>query len=110
MFIFIACTFWKAFKNSFEILFMYDDDEGGEYEYFETPEDVEEDSRESYVKKMIKPSKEQDGFLRRPDYKPSSISKELDEKEYQPPPREEQDQTKEEKPKTGEKKKEEYEL
>ena len=84
---------------------MYDDDEGGEYEYFETPEDVEEDSRESYVKKMIKPSKDQDGFLKRPDYL-SNISKES-ENEYQPLGKEEEPK---EPPKKEEKKKEEYEL
>lgn len=80
--------------------------EGDEYEYFETPEDVQEDSRESYVKKMIKSSKEQDGFLKRPDYKPGSSSTELDEKEYESKPQKEEE--KEEKPK--ESKKEEYEL
>lgn len=84
---------------------MYDDDEGGEYEYFETPEDLEEDSRESYVKKMIKPSKEQDGQFIRPDYS-SNLAKET-ESEYQPTKKEEPE---EEKPKVEEKKKEEYEL
>jgi hypothetical protein len=84
---------------------MYDDDEGGEYEYFETPEDLEEDSRESYAKKMIKSSKEQDGQFIRPDYS-SNLSKES-ESEYQPPEKEEEP---EEKPKVEEKKKEEYEL
>ena len=84
---------------------MYDDDEGGEYEYFETPEDMEEDSRESYVKKMIKSSKEQDGQFKRPDYS-SNMGKESD-TEYQPPVKEEEHN---EEPKREEKKKEEYEL
>ncbi|NIO23120.1 MAG: hypothetical protein GTN38_03795, partial [Candidatus Aenigmarchaeota archaeon] len=87
---------------------MHEEEGGGdEYEYFETPEDVQEDSRESYVKKMIKDSKDQDGQFRRPDYKPGSISKEMDEKEYESPITQE---TEGEKPKPAEKKKEEYEL
>ncbi|NIO21319.1 MAG: hypothetical protein GTN76_11435 [Candidatus Aenigmarchaeota archaeon] len=82
------------------------EEEGGEdeYEYFETPE--EENAAKAYVKRMIKDAKDQDGQFRRPDYKPGSSSKELDEKEYESPVVEE----KEEKPKTEEKKKEEYDL
>lgn len=89
---------------------MHHDEEGGgdEYEYFETPEDHEEDAREAYVKKMIKESKDQDGFLKRPDYKPGSISKNLDGKEYESGVKEEEPEEK--KPRPQEKKKEEYEL
>jgi hypothetical protein len=91
---------------------MYDDDEGGEYEYFETPEDIEEDSRESYVKKMIKESKDLPETFKRPDYKPGPISKELDEKEYEsqvPLPEEPKEEPKENQEKKEENK-EEYEL
>jgi|GEM_PF-2401531 len=78
-------------------------EEGDEYEYFETPE--EENAAKAYVKRMIKDSKDQDGQFKRPDYKPGSSSKEMDEKEYESPVTE----GKEEKPKVEEKK-EEYEL
>jgi len=78
--------------------------EGDEYEYFETPE--EEDHAKAYVKRMIKDSKDQDGQFRRPDYKPGSSSKELDEKEYEA----KAEESTGEKPKVEQKKKEEYEL
>jgi hypothetical protein len=82
------------------------EEEGGEeeYEYFETPE--EEDHAKAYVKRMIKESKDQDGQFRRPDYKPGSSSKEMDEKEYET----KAEEPAEKKPKVEEKKKEEYEL
>jgi hypothetical protein len=79
-------------------------EEGDEYEYFEVPE--EEDHAKAYVKRMIKDSKEQDGQFRRPDYRPGSSSKGLDEKEYETA----KEEPAEEKPKVEEKKKEEYEL
>lgn len=79
--------------------------EGEEYEYFETPD--EENAVKAYVKRMIKKSKDQDGQFKRPEYKPGSSSKELDEKEYESPVSEE---GKEEKPEPERKKKEEYEL
>jgi hypothetical protein len=88
-------------------LFMDYEEEGDgeeEYEYFEIPE--EENAAKAYVKRMIKDSKEQDGQFRRPDYKPGSSSKELDEKEYET----KAEEPAEEKPKPKENEKEEYDL
>ena len=89
----------------------YKEEEGGEgdeYEYFEVEEESEE-ARKAYVKRMIKDSKEQDGQFKRPDYKPGSSPKELDDKEYESPVTEEPEKE-QQKPKVEEKKKEEYEL
>lgn len=90
---------------------MHHEEEGGEddYEYFDVPEDFEEDPREAYVKRMIKEKKDQDGFLIRPDYKPGSLASNLDEKEYVTK-KEEEGAAKEEEPPKKEKKKEEYDL